>query len=116
MNALGDASVFGPARRRRRRGAASANFARARRASWRHVPDRPADRLGDLVERHREHVVQDERDPLPRTQLSQHLQQRGADLVVEGDAVGGIAVGVDLDQSWFLPEHFVSRRTRADRS
>ena len=52
--------------------------------------DRPADGVGDLVERHGEHVVQHERDPLRRAQPPQHLQQRGTDLVVEGDAVGGV--------------------------
>ncbi len=52
--------------------------------------DGPAHRLGDLLERHLEHVVKHERHPLTGTQPPQHLQQRGADLVVEGDPVGGI--------------------------
>ena len=52
--------------------------------------DGPAHRLGDLLERHLEYVVQDERHPLTGTQPPQHLQQRGADLVVERDPVGGI--------------------------
>ena len=54
--------------------------------------DGPAHRLGDLLERHLEDVVQDERHPLTGTQPPQHLQQRGADLVVERDPVGGIGL------------------------
>ena len=62
----------------------------------------PADGLGDLVERDREHVVQDERHPLPRRQPVQHLQQRGVHLVVQGHAVGGVAFGCDVV---FGPQH-----------
>ncbi len=50
----------------------------------------PPHSLGDLVERDRENVVQYERDPLPRAQPAQHLEQCVADLVVERHAVGRI--------------------------
>ena len=63
--------------------------------------DGPAHRLGDLLERQLEYVVQHERHPLAGAQPPQHLQQRGADLVVEGDPVGGIKVprGGDLESA-----------------
>ena len=51
-------------------------------------PDGPPHRLGDLLERDTEHVVQHERHPLAGTEAPQDLQQGGADLVVEGDPIG----------------------------
>ena len=56
-------------------------------------PDGPAHRLGDLVERQLEDVVKHEGDPLAGTEPSQHLQQRGANLVVESGPVGRLEVG-----------------------
>jgi hypothetical protein len=61
--------------------------------------DRPAHRFRDLLERHLEHVVEDERDTFTGTQPPQHLQQCGAHLVVERHAVGGVGLtrGRDLE-------------------
>ena len=55
-----------------------------------HVPTGRPDRLGNRVERHAEHVVQHKRHPLPRAEPAQHLQQRRADLVVQGDPIGRV--------------------------
>ncbi|GAB4598045.1 hypothetical protein MOKP4_43630 [Mycobacterium avium subsp. hominissuis] len=52
--------------------------------------NRAAHGVRDGLEGHPEHVVQHEADPLPRAEPAQHLQQRGADLVVEGDPVGRV--------------------------
>ncbi len=51
---------------------------------------RAAHRLGDRVERNPEHVVQHERHPLAGAEPAQHLQQRRADLVVQGDPIGRV--------------------------
>ena len=72
------------------RGVASANFALRPAGELPARSGRSPDSLGDLVEGDREDVVQDERDPLPRAEPTQHLEQCVADLVVERHAVGGI--------------------------
>src|ERR1700712_1856245 len=78
-------------------------------------PDGPADALGYLVERHREYVVQNERDALPRTQMPEHFEQRAADLVVEGDAVGGVVDDVNLDEGRLLLRPHLRLESRACR-
>jgi len=55
---------------------------------------RPADDLGDLRERHREKVVEDERDPLRGCHRLQNDQQRGAHRVIERDLVKRVRSGL----------------------
>ena len=52
----------------------------------------------DLVERHREHVVEDEREALGRAQGLEHHEHREADRVGELGLVGGVAVVTDDDR------------------
>ena len=78
-------------------------------------PHRPAHRLGDLVERQLEDVMQHEGDPLAGTQPSQHLQQRGANLVVESGPVGRLEVGRGNDIEGSGRRRSRSCRARADR-
>jgi hypothetical protein len=49
---------------------------------------------GDLVERHREHVVQHERESFRRRERVEHDLQRGAERVGEHCLVLGVAAGV----------------------
>ena len=53
------------------------------------------DDRGDLVERHVEHVVKHEGEPLCRGQVLEHDEQRKADRVGEQCLLLGIAVGLD---------------------
>ena len=112
---LGDVLVFGRARRSAGRGAGVGELRPGPARELTTRADGPADRLGDLVERHREHVVQHERHPLPRAQPAQHLEQRGAHLVVEGDAVGGV-VRAGGRRRVVSGGRIVSSRARAERS
>ena len=52
--------------------------------------------LADLVERHREHVVQHEGDPLGRTERVEHDQQRGSDRLGQQRVLGRIVAVVGL--------------------
>lgn len=51
---------------------------------------RAAHRRRDLLERHCEHVMQDERHPLTGAQRAQHLQQGTAYLIIQRDPIGRI--------------------------
>ena len=68
---------------------------------------RAVDDRGDLGERHREHVVQHERQSLGRGQRVQHDQQRQPDRVGEQRLVLGIGAFVDADDRLRQP---VARR------
>jgi len=82
---LGVADVGGPRRRPRELGAGPPRELAT-------GADGPAHRLGDLLERHLKDIVQDERHALTGTQPPQHLQERGADLVVQRDPVDGVGL------------------------
>jgi hypothetical protein len=64
---------------------------------------RAADDPGDVLERHREHVVQDEREPLGRCQRPQHHQHREPDLVREYGLLLGIVGGDQFHVEGFVP-------------
>jgi hypothetical protein len=69
---------------------------------------RATDDGGDRIEREPEHVVQDERGAFCGCQPIEHDCKCELDLVVEGDAVGGVDVG-DLARDEAFDETFVSR-------
>ncbi len=52
--------------------------------------DRAAHGLRDRVEGDTEYVVQHEGDPFTGAEPAQYFEQRGADLVIEGDPVGRV--------------------------
>ncbi len=58
----------------------------------------PLEHHRDLVERHREHVVEDERESLGRAQRLEHHEHREPDGVGELGLVRGIAVVTDDDR------------------
>jgi len=55
------------------------------------------DDLGDLVERDREHVVEDEGEPLGGRQRLEHDEQRESDRVGKQPFLLGVALGIDAD-------------------
>ena len=57
----------------------------------------PLDHRGDLLERHRKHVVQHEREPLGRRQRLEHHQQRQSDRVGQQRFLLGVAPGFVAD-------------------
>ena len=75
------------------RGEAPLNFAARSPGELAAGADGPPHRFGDLLERDLKDVVQDEGDPLAGCEPAQHLQQRTADLVIEGDPIGRIRIG-----------------------
>ena len=78
---------------------------------------RAVDDRGDLLERHREHVMQDERQPLGRAQRFEHHQQRQADRVREQRLVLGVdAVGGVHDRVREMDAIVCSCRTARERS
>ena len=101
---------------------ASSIFCRALLASWRQVAaGRPIICATD--ERHAEHVVQDEHDPLGRAEPLQHDEQGQLDVVVEGDPVGRVGGRRRPTDGWPPGTNSISlascgrsRRDRAERS
>ncbi len=73
----------------------------------------PADDLGDLVERHAEHVVEDEREALGRRQRLEHDEQREPERVREDRCLLGIDLVVQAHDRLRQPaaDVFLSPRT-----
>ena len=102
--------------RRRRSGAAPRTRRRARLASCRAAVGRAVDDLGDLVERHAEHVVQHEGEPLGRRQRLEHDEQREADRVGEQRLLLGVGLVVDAHDRLGQPAADVVLAPRAPRA